>query len=312
MRAPKGKRLVRGFAIGAALIGVGFAVANIVDCVRYHRAIARVRSLSPDQLRAIGDYCRNVDEHARFESADAPEVFRPLRPTGGAVFKRNAEARVYEQGDAMVWLHVHTFPENQRIRWSSNVSGPTRTTVLWEQNPAAFSKLNPSGRLVTIVQWQLRDWLEWVVLDDQLCVFRRSSMNEASNALLAAAPLRAEDKAEIVRAIRDVKATAGGKDFRDDGSADGTELHIAFSSDGNEGPDDIVLANVWVDVVGPFYDIINRYAPRDYRLKFRDVVSTDPPAQRPSITVRTLKEYDRVFSPPPRTPWWCVWRAFAL
>lgn len=306
------KRLVRGFAIGAALFGVGLALANIVDLVRYHRAIGRVQRLSPDQLRAIGDYCRNVEGHARFETADAPDVFRLLQPIRGGAFRSHADAILYELGEVMVWLHVHTSSENQRIRWTSNVSGPTRTTVLWERDPEAFKRLHPDGRLLTLVQWKLHDLHEWIVLRDEVLVFQRNTAFNRGDKLLASAPLAPGQREEILAAIRTLKTEAGGRHFRDDDVMDGIELRIAFSPDGKAGSDDVVLANAWADAFGPLSDLVNRAGPREYPLRFRDVVARDERERPRAVTVRTLKEHDRVFSPPPRMPWWCVWRAFAL
>ena len=160
------------------------------------------------------------------------------------------------------------------------------------------------------MQWQFRKWLEWVVLDNRICLFDRRPFGSSDDVLLAESPLSVEGRAEILAAIQELKPKAGGKDFRADGVMDGTGLRIVFSSDGTKGSDDIVLENAWVDVVGHFYETINRFTPPEHRLKFRDIVTSDPDMRHHLVTTRTLKQVEQIYGPTRQTAWWCVWRSF--
>jgi len=92
---------------------------------------------------------------------------------------------------------------------------------------------------------------------------------------------------------------------------DGLALSIRFAPTGERGPEDIKLANVWTDKVGPLLDAISRFAPKDFPIEYRQKVEMEQEDQHTfPCTVRSLKEAEAIDWPPPRTPWWCVWRRF--
>lgn len=311
MQAPIRAKLLPVFALVAAVFGGGLLTANLVDWVRYRRAIDRLQDLSSDQLRAIGDFCRDAGGNFRFGTDDVPEVFRPLQPTDGSVLKGLAEVRLYGLGDAGVWLRVVTSSRDQQISWSSSSFGRPRQVRLWVREPAVFKQFNPDGRLLTLAQWTMRDLVEWIVLRDRVLVVRRNSLVR-DDELLASAPLPPERREEIVAATRRLRTEVGGMHFQDDDVMDGLQLTVLFSPDGTEGVDDVVLANAWSEVVGPIVDLVNRAAPSEYPLGFREDVGREEPGRRRIVTVRTLREHERLFRGVPRTAWWCWWRALAV
>ncbi len=304
------RRLLSWLAAVCLLFVLGLVTANVVDYVRFHRAVARAKGLTEPQLRALGDRCRAVVAYARFEGGQLPAEFHPMKPVYGVLWPGAGQIVLYEFGNAYLFLDVVTGPHNQQIVLCSNSAGPQTRTLLWQSNPSFAGKLSPDGRSVTVVEWTMGSGREWVVLENEICVFSPPSFLRKEGALLARIPLAPADRATITNLVRAVGPSLRGRDHRADNVADGSSLEIRFTPTGEKGSDDICLSNVWTDEVGPLIDAVSRLAPREYPIEYRQTIAQFDEGFRRSraASVRSLKEAEAFEFPPPRPRKWCVWR----
>ena len=303
----KPRRLFCWLAIAGLLFVLGLVAANLVDYVRFHRAVARAKGLTEDQWRALGDRCRAVERDEEFEGEQVPAEFQPLSPLRVNLYRRDSHAVLYECGKADVSIDVHTSPQNQRISlWAGSRSSAT----LWLRDPDLAQKLNPDRRLVTVSLYGIHSGQEWIVLENEIRVVDHEGASNLVDAVVESAPLARRDRDEIAGLLRAIGPEVRGKDWRLENVVDGFWLNVRFSQSGVRGPDDIELNNVWVDEIGPLIEAVSRCAPKDYPINYRQIIVGDSELHNFRCIVRSLKEVQALEWPPPRTPWWCVWRRF--
>lgn len=164
----KPRRLLGWLAVTCLLFVVGLVAANVVDYVRFHRAIAREKGLTEAQLGALGDRCRAALPPGRFEGSKAPAEFQPLKLLEVTLYPGLCETLLYEPGEVSLWVWIETDPHNQRIHFFTNSAGPQVDTALWQQDPVRAKGLSPDGRIVTVTQWPRAGGWEWVVLENKI------------------------------------------------------------------------------------------------------------------------------------------------
>ena len=299
----KRRRFLSWLAVAGLLFGLGLAVANVVDYVRYHRAIARAKGLTEAQLRAIGDRCRAVSQPGRFEGSKVPVEFALLEPLNVTVYEGIGYAMLYECGEIHVSVDVDTSPHNQRISLSTrSPAGLPTNLTLWQRDPVLAKQLAPDRRLVTVSFRGIHNGQEWIVLENEVRVVDSERASRTEEALVTSAPLTPRDRAEIADLVRAIGPEVRGKDWRLEGVVDGWWLSIRFSQSGERGPDDIQLNNVWIDEISPLIEAISQFAPKDYPINYRQLITADPDLRTFRPIVRTLKEAEAQGWPPPRTP----------
>lgn len=270
--------------------------------------MARATGLTQEQLRAIGDRCRNVSK-GKFEDLeefDVPVEFEPLKSNKVSLFPGNTSCSLYSLGELYLDFSVNTSPDNQEIYFFTNEKGPQKTTTWWNRDPVLTQQLSPNQRLVTITY----NSCEWIVLANKIMVIGRPTYSGFGDRMLASSLISKNDRALILQTISEIPQNIRGKIVSDEGVSDGTHLSVRFSSDGKRSDGDIVASNAWTDEIGPLLDVISRLSPKDYPIFFREQIATMFQNQeRPPATVRTLSDWDAMYNPRPKTPWWCVWRS---
>lgn len=285
-------------------------VVNAFDYYRFSSAVRRVEKLTPAELTALADYSRNVTGHQKHEGDQVPEPFRGLHPIEVSLGKDLAYANLYQAGEVYLQCNIDTSPSNQQIHYFTNSSGRQRRKILWNRNPEFVRKTNPDGRLVTVAQWSMSHGTRWIVLPSRILVVRERSTTGSEPKIEAVVPLADEGLAEIRNALISLGPDVRGKDYRSDHVMDGISLRITFTSTGEAGADDISISNTWTPAVKPLLDTISKLVPPAQQIRFGELMTTDEHLRDYPTTVRTLEEWETTNSPPPQTPWWCVWRSF--
>ena len=235
-QAMKLRRLLCRLAVACLLFGLGLVAANVVDYVRFHRAIARAKGLTETELRALGNRCRTVSQAERLAGSKAPAEFQPLKPLEVTLYPGLSYASLYECGRVYLEVRIETTPNNQWIHFFTDSAGPQVDTTLWQRDPDRAKGLSPDARIVTVTQWPRTGGREWVVLENEICVFDRSGAVGTEDRLLASAPLNASGRATITEAVRTLGPEVRGTDCRADGVMDGLALSIRFAPTGERGP----------------------------------------------------------------------------
>jgi hypothetical protein len=288
------------------LAALGFVAANVVDYIRFHQAVARVERLTESDFLALADYCRTVKLGEHGEVIPIPPAFQPLKPIRVTPYRGGFNALLYKAGQVCLAVNISSSPSNQQVIYFTYSSGPPKSKVIWNRNQEFARRVSPSRRLVTATQWGMHGGGSWIVLNDRICVVDHSG---GEDTLLANAPLDEQGRSLIVAALRSIGPSVRGRDYRTDDVIDGISLHICFTPTGEDGPDDIVISNTWIDAAGPLLDAISKLGPKEFPIRFEKVITSTDWFRKYPTTVLTLKEREKLDSPPPETPWWCVWRS---
>lgn len=296
------------FAATVAIAGI--VAFNVIDYVRFHRAISRAEALTPSQLLAIGEYSRAANSLSRFSRDQIPTPFLPLQPISAEIGPHTSDLELYKLGEIHVTLRITTSPRNQQISYFSNSNFLQRSKTLWNRNPEFVQEVSPSGRLLTITQAAMTTWRDWIVLDDRICVVDRSGRSGSEDVVRGNARLDTNARGRIVSALRAIPSSMRGHEYREAGTMDGISLAIRTSHNGDKGPDDISVSNVWVEELRPLIEAISASAPAGFPIDFEKIVLDPERGERPIATIRTLRDaettYDFLHS---KTPWWCIWRS---
>ena len=183
------------------------------------------------------------------------------------------------------------------------VRGVTEARTIFVQDQTAYDYLHPKGRIVTLAQGTMHEYVEWVVLADEVRVITQPGSGGPQ--ILGRRPISEAERRSIESEVRAIPPAVRAKHFQS-GVIDGIHLHIVFGADGKRGPADIELDNTWREEVGPLVDLVERLSPKDQELKFRAIIERELkeyPRGQFAVTWSEQEKLER-----PRMPWWCVWR----
>lgn len=149
------------------------------------------------------------------------------------------------------------------------------------------------------------------MLEDEIRVIDRDGAGPTEDARVTSALLTPRDRNEIIDLLRAIGPEVRGKDWMAKSVVDGWYLSVRFSRSGERSSEDIELNNVWIDEIGPLVEAISRFGPMDDPINYRQMITGDPDLRNYRPIVHSLKEKYAFRGPPPRMPWWCVWRRLA-
>ena len=303
-------------SLGGVIAGglLAFVGVNAVDWFRYHHAIWRMEHLNQAQCLALGDPARSVTSHMR---ADGLTGFEDLHAISANLSPGSSDFLLYELrsesarfGDDYVFLYarISTSPSNQTIQYFTNSDGGQRSRVVWNRNPDFAKKVSPGNRILTVRQWN-GESRSWIVLKDRIMVVDDFGYVGSEAKIVATLPLNEAGLARIKETLSRLPANALGKNYGLDGVADGLHLHILFEPDGEEGPSDVNLSNIWIEEFRPLLTAISELGPNESPIGYIESITHDNALKGQTSSVRTLKESKIFYDERPTTPWWCVWRS---
>lgn len=288
-----------------ALIGV-----NAYDYLRFQSAIRRAERLNRQDWAALADHVRAAETRSSDSKAEIPRPWQVLRPLAVTSYRGSGYANLYQHGEVYLQLNVDNSANNQRVYYFTNSGGPQRRKLLWERSPEFTRKVSPGGRVVTVTQWRGSEGCHWIVLPDRILVVEDNGRTGDEPTILAEATLDAAGASGIREVLQAIGSDIRGHDFRCDAVADGIGLHINFTASGENGDDSIGVTNTWVPAIKPLLDAISQRLPAKARIRFTGLLIPDGDPRDYPATVRTLAEWKAISEPPPKTPWWSLWRSF--
>ncbi len=295
------------FAATVAIAGI--VAFNVADYIRFHRAISRVESLAPVQLTSLANFGRQVAGHFSYRENEIPRDLQILKPIEVHAMPSLTDIHLYSTEQAYVMLRIKTSAHNQQIfLWINSHRGPI-SKRLWVRNPDLEKEVSPDGRLLTIALWTLNESYDWIVLSDRICVVQRTTKIGRGDELEASTPLEPDSRNHIEALIREIPTSIRGKEFNT-GAADGAHLVVKFAPNGEDDPNDIALRNAWVEELRPLLSIISIKGPKDFPIPYARYLTPSDNSPRQPFQIRTLEESRLADDPPPKTPFWGIWRKF--
>lgn len=295
-----------GWLVGAlaALALAGLMVANWLDYRRYSWAAHFERSASPEKIRELARACFALGKAGYSDPTTYPPIIAELKPRWVSTGSDDAQIGLYghdEDRDRVVFLVFHEREGNLVVSVCDYFRGSYKGRPIYVQDQAAYDFLHPHGRIVTLGQWTMGDYGEWIVLPDELRivvgpkVFRR--------------PISAAEREAAEAAVRAIPPEVRGQRF-DIKALDGIRLRILFAADGRPGTGDVELDNTWREEVGPLADLVARLSPKEAEFRF------GPGEEREAMGLRDrwieripVEQPERTA---PATPWWCLWPRLRL
>lgn len=302
------RHLLAGVALSAVVVFAGaLCVANILDYRRYRRAVLFDQMHGVDRIRELARLCFYLGKsgHARLEEYPAEiACFNPLRVS---VDRNYAQIGLYGHGDfAPVFLVFERYDGNELVILCDYSRGRFDTRPIYIQNQAAYDFVHPAGRIVTLAQSTLHEFIEWIVLPDEVRVI--SQPGSGGTQVMGRRTISLEERQTVEVAVRALPDRLRGRHFTA-GVMDGIHLHVRLEPDGQPGPEDIELDNTWRDEAGTLVDLVARLSPPQHELKFREAIERSVQEYPRTQSEITWAEEAKRNQPPP--PWWCLWPRLA-
>ena len=285
-------------------IGV-LLVVNVIDYRRYVWATHFEQSVGLAKVRELAQTCFELGKGGYVKLTKYPTNIERLKPRWVSIDTNYAQIGLYgSDDDAAVFLVFEKTDENELVEVCDYVRGSTDTRAIWIRDQAAYDFLHPKNRIVTLGQGTMHEYIEWIVLADEVRVIAQPGSGGAL--ALGRRTISADERRAVESATKTIPAAVRGKHYQA-GVIDGIHLSVLFSADGRHGTDDIELDNTWREEAGPLVDLIERLSPKDHELKFHSIIEQEIkeyPRRHTqfSVTWREQEKFDR-----PRLPWWCIW-----
>lgn len=296
-------------AILSGAFGVGLLAANLADYYHFRRAIRAAQRTPPQDWARIRvalaaaskNSARGYFNLAR--SAMPPEMRRlwPTRASGDWV---NAQISLYDLGYLYVFLAIDL--ADGRVMLCENSRGEQRQEVLWVADAARAAKLNPGGRVISLLQWTMSGGREWVVLPHELRSLER--YGSGGDELTASVPLDAATARAIAEEItRLARAIPSGR-YRAKNVFDGITLTFRPSADGTASEADIALENVWREECGPLVARLNALLPAEAQINYASAIDAMDRETGHVAQVEAVSWAEAWARELPRSHWWWLWR----
>lgn len=297
------KRLV-WLVLSLVILTLGaLVIVNVIDYRRYRLATHFEESVSLAEVRELAQTCFDLGKNGYVKLTKYPDNIARLKPRWVSIESNHAQISLYANGeDAAVFLTFEKTDENESVEMCDYVYGFSDAREVWVRDQAAYDFLHPKGRVVTLAQGTMHEYIEWIVLPDEVRVIVRPGSGGAI--VLGRRTITAEEKRAVERTAKAIPAVVRGKHFQS-GIIDGIHLFVLFAGDGRRGPDDIELDNTWREEAGPLVDLVEQLSPKGNELKFRSIVEQEIkeyPRSQSAVAWSEQAKFDK-----PRLTWWCIW-----
>lgn len=292
----------------AIMAVIGLLVVNVVDYRRYVWAAHFDQSVGAKQVRELAKTCfalaNGTTERTRPQTY--PENIARLKPLWVSVGPDHVQIGLYGNGDyrAVVLSFDHENGTEVALV-NDSTRGADEDRVIYVQDKAAYEILHPQHRIVTLTQWGMHDYGEWIVLPNEIRVIGRG--HGSNTQVLGQSPISSDECRQIMTAAESIPASVRGR-YYTNGAVDGIGLGIYFSPDGRRLPTDLTLANTWRDEVATLLELVRKHSPAGHDLGFREAIQWQNEHYPSEQTSRTWAEMAKLKTPP--RAWWCLWPRF--
>lgn len=295
---------------------IGFAVVNVADWLSYRAALRAPERVSAADWEAMFITARELarGKGRTLEGRDLPPEFALLQAKDADFSAHDAQVRLWGRGDLAVYVDFRLGPNWEKI--SHHVSLlPHRSSTVWSADPLLSEKLEPKGRLLTVIVGAHHEPLsEWIVLPSEIRIVTRDSPSRVFRSQRAQSfPLSQQDRAKIVAAAGAIPTGFRGHLHTPDSPhaisdpMNGIYLQVNFAADGRLGAEDVELADIWCEELDTLVEALSAAAPAELAADFKARVARSRahgPNKRASIPRFDIASGDMGLL---NFPWWCVW-----
>ncbi|MFO1447259.1 MAG: hypothetical protein U1F61_03690 [Opitutaceae bacterium] len=205
------------------------------------------RDVSTAEFEALARISSQPQQWPRqsYRGDSIPKAYLPFRPIRVETGLGRDYVYLYERDTAHAYLVIATTPKNQTIHVIENLRGRETRRMVWVKDPAAYRRLNPAGRLISIIGWPLRGGTEWIVTPGRLLQIQRPGRGATDDELEREVPLTPREMDRFTQTIEALRKARKGVAYRAANVVDGVLFRFRYSEDGSFADDDIILENIW-------------------------------------------------------------------
>lgn len=206
----------RNTAMGAVAVLLAWVLIAGVQEVRGDPPVEFVRNLergvSTAEFEALVRISSQPQQWPRqsYRGDSIPKAYLPFRPIRVETGLGRDYVYLYERDTAHAYLVIATTPKNQTIHVIENLRGRETRRMVWVKDPAAYRRLNPAGRLISIIGWPLRGGTEWIVTPGRLLQIQRPGRGATDDELEREVPLTPREMDRFTQTIEALRKARKG------------------------------------------------------------------------------------------------------